>query len=123
MGRPKLDIDPIEVEKLAAMGCSNREIAAFFDCDESVIRNRFPAVVAKGQEKGKSKLRRLMWQSAEKGSYVMQIWLSKQLLGMTDKMETKKINALDGMSTEEQIKTLKDAVKFLEDKGTDENKP
>lgn len=87
MARPRLNIDPIEVEKLAAMGCSNREIAAFFDCDEAVIRKRFSAECDKGREKGKSKLRRLMWQSAERGSHVMQIWLSKQILGYAEKQE------------------------------------
>lgn len=33
------------------------------------------------------KLRQLMWQSAEKGNVVMQIWLSKNILGYSDKQE------------------------------------
>lgn len=87
MARPKLNIDSIEVEKLAAMGCTNTEIAAFFDCNETTIRDRFPEVLAKGREKGKTKLRRLQWQSAEKGNVVMQIWLGKQILGQSDRVE------------------------------------
>ncbi len=80
-------IDPIEVEKLAAMHCSTAEIAAFFECSSDTIERRFAAILIKGKEKGKSKLRRLQWQSAEKGNVVMLIWLGKQYLGQTDKQE------------------------------------
>ena len=37
MARPKkYDIDPEQVEKLAALGCTNVEIGSFFGCDESL---------------------------------------------------------------------------------------
>lgn len=87
MARPKLDIDPEEVEKLAAMHCTVNEIAAFFDCSRDTIENRFSANLANGRERGKTKLRRLQWQSAEKGNVVMQIWLGKQYLDQKDKQE------------------------------------
>ncbi len=87
MARPKKVIDPEQVLKLAAMGCMTSEIAAFFDCSSDTIERRFAAIVAKGKQQGKTKLRRLMWQNAEKGNAVMQIWLSKNILGYSDKIE------------------------------------
>lgn len=88
MARPKLDIDPNEVEKLASIGCSNQEIASFFDCSKDTIEGRFSAEVAKGRENGKTRLRRLQLQAAQKGNVVMLIWLGKQMLGQKDKHET-----------------------------------
>ena len=79
-----LDIDPTQVEKLAMMHCTNKEIAAFFNCDEKTIYNRFADVVAKGKEKGKSRLRQLQWNSAEKGNVAILIWLGKQYLGQKE---------------------------------------
>lgn len=87
MARPKIIIDPLEVEKLAAMSCSIQEIASFFGCSRDTIERRFAANILKGKDKGKIKLRRLMWQNAEKGNAVMQLWLSKNILGYTDKLE------------------------------------
>lgn len=94
MGRPKKDIDPEIVERLAQRFCSVRTIAAVVGCDEKTIRTRFPAELAKGREEGKSKLREWQWKAAENGNTTMQIWLGKQVLGQTDKREiTKKITA------------------------------
>jgi hypothetical protein len=129
MARPKLNIDPNQILKLAAMGCSNREIAAFVDCDESTIRDRFPAEVQKGRENGKTKLRRLMWQNAEKGNAVMQIWLSKNILGYVDKTEQSlvsknEINVVSSMTKEQAQKLLKkEQLKQTELQSTEEKEP
>ena len=97
MARPKKVIDPTEVEKLAAMHCSNTEIAAFFDVSVDTIERRFAGIISKGKERGKSKLRRLQWESATKGNVTMQIWLGKQLLAQRDHIETPTIEAkIDG---------------------------
>ena len=86
-GRPKIEIDSDQVRKLAAMQCTNVEIAAFFDCDEGTIRKRFSDILSKGREGGKISLRRMQWQSAEKGNTSMLIWLGKQYLGQSDKKD------------------------------------
>ena len=88
MARPKkYNIDKEQVEKLASFGCSNTEIASFFGCDESLIRKSYSEFIAKGKDKGKIRLRQLLWKSAERGNVAMQIWLSKQYLGIADKQE------------------------------------
>jgi len=89
MARPKIKIDATEVEKLAAMGCTTEEIAAFFDCSRDTIERRFAAKLLKGKERGRTRLRRLQWQAAEKGNPTLLIWLGKQYLGQSDKIEQK----------------------------------
>lgn len=95
MARPQIEIDHEEVIKLASIGCSNEEIAAFFDCSKDTIERRFAAELTKGRENGKTRLRRLQWQAATKGNVVMQIWLGKQMLGQKDKQETE--HKVDGI--------------------------
>ena len=101
MARPKkYNIDPEQVEKLASFGCSNTEIASFFGCSKDLISKSYSTNVAKGQDKGKIRLRQLLWKSAERGNVTMQIWLSKQYLGMTDKQEITTTDLPEGFSVE-----------------------
>lgn len=86
MARPKKDIDAAEVQKLAAIQCTLAEMASFFDCDISTLSKRFSKEIAKGKEEGKISLRRLQFRHAEK-SYIMAIWLGKQYLNQTEKIE------------------------------------
>ena len=100
MARPKTyDIDPIQVEKLAGLGCTNVEIGAFFGCSKDLIGKSYSTNVTKGKEKGKIRLRQLQMKSAENGNVVMQIWLGKQMLGQSDKIETKTTELPSGFST------------------------
>ncbi len=89
MARPKLDIDPEQVEKLASKLWKNTEIAAFFGCDEGTIRKRFSDILQKGREIGKTKLRDRQMQAAMDGNVTMLIWLGKQYLGQSDKVDQK----------------------------------
>jgi DNA invertase Pin-like site-specific DNA recombinase len=40
-GRPRRQINAEQVRKLAALGCSYREIANFFECNVSTIQRNF----------------------------------------------------------------------------------
>lgn len=84
-GRPRIELDKDQIVKLAAMGCTNKEIAAFFDVSQDTIGDNYSDEIQKGKEQGKVKLRRLQWQAAEKGNVVMLIWLGKQLLDQSEK--------------------------------------
>ena len=87
MARPKKFVDPVVVGKLAAINCSIAEIAAFVEVNESTIKNRFSLDIEKGREKGKASLKRKMWEvGVEKGNVTMLIWLSKQILGYSDRI-------------------------------------
>ncbi len=108
MGRKKLDIDEDQVEKLAMIGCTSREIGAVMGVGQTTIERRFGAILDKGRELGKTSLRRAMWRSAtgENASVAMQIFLSKQTtwLGYADKVESKSehdVKGLPGLTLDE----------------------
>jgi hypothetical protein len=86
-GRPKLQIDEEQLRRLAAMQCTYEEIAAFFECHTNTIRNRFKDIIEQERLKARASLRREMFRSALEGDQRMQVWLSKQYLGMAEKTE------------------------------------
>lgn len=86
-GRPKADIDPVKLRKLAEIHCTVDEIAAVMGCSKDTLERRFAAVIREGKEQGKMSLRRLQWKRAQAGSDKMLIWLGKQLLGQKDRHE------------------------------------
>ena len=107
MARPKLKIDESLVEKLAAIQCTPREIGAIVGCSEDTILGRFSALVSKGKEHGRMSLRRAMFKRAISGNATMMIWLSKQYLGMTDKVESKEDKTIELTYRKvEEIKTM-----------------
>lgn len=89
MSRKKLDIDPKKVETLARHGMTNLEIAEVFDCDNSTIGKRFSKILTKGRADRKHSLRRRQWKAAMQGNIPMLIWLGKNELDQSDKLETK----------------------------------
>lgn len=87
MGRKPLDIKPEQVTRLAAIGCTNEEIASVLGCSHDTIVRRFKAVLAEGRLQGKASLRKKQFELALAGNTTMLIWLGKQVLGQTDKQE------------------------------------
>lgn len=94
MGRPPIPIDKKTFEKLCAIHCTKEEIASVFECSDDTINNwckstygdTFSAIYKRYQGVGKMSLRRLQFKLAEK-SASMAIFLGKQYLGQTDKVE------------------------------------
>jgi hypothetical protein len=86
-GRPKLNIDPELVEKLAGIGCPNKEIAAIVGCSVDTLDRHFAEVIAKGRENGKTRLRKKQIEVALAGNVTMLIFLGKNMLGQADKQE------------------------------------
>jgi hypothetical protein len=85
VGRPKLNIDPEQVIRLARLHCTMQEMADFFGCHRETLRDNFSSEIAKGRSEGNISLRRKQWQIAvEKGNAVMLIWLGKQMLGQVN---------------------------------------
>lgn len=78
-----------QVEKLGTIHCTWREICAVVGEKEDYLQKRFSEFYEKGRERGKMTLRRQMFHTAMGGNVTMQIWLSKQYLGMADKQEIK----------------------------------
>jgi hypothetical protein len=94
MGRPRKEIDWNEFEKLCKLQCTLDEICGWFGvCDETLnarckehYGETFSVIFKQKRGSGKASLRRTLWKQAEK-SPAAAIWLSKQHLGMTDKIE------------------------------------
>lgn len=91
--RAKAAPDPFvtaeKVEALAALGMNGTDIAAYFGTSKSTISKKYAAIIEKGRERLKVSLRQAQIKAALEGSNVMLIWLGKQLLGQSDKIETK----------------------------------
>lgn len=92
MGRPKIEIDKVEFEKLCAIWCNENEIAGWFDCSvdtlsrwcKSTYGTTFADVYAQKASKGAVSLRRKQFELAQKGNVGLLIWLGKQKLGQRE---------------------------------------
>lgn len=85
IGRDKTVVPPDQVEELAGLGCTNREIAQFFGIEESNVSRHFAANLEKGRSRQKIRLRRAMMDNATKHhNAAVQIFLAKNMLKMSD---------------------------------------
>ena len=82
-----------DVYKLATMGCSDREIATWFDIKEDTLRYNFAEIIAKGREDMKQSLRRAQIRLALSGNATMLIWLGKNILGQSENPVNNEANA------------------------------
>lgn len=94
MGRPRIEIDWKEFDKLCGLQCSLEEIAGWFNCSVDTIENRvkevhgitFSEYFAQKRSSGKISLRRKQYELAMSGNATMLLWLGKQYLGQTEKV-------------------------------------
>lgn len=95
-GRPKKEIDKKSFENLCNLQCTKEEICGFLDIDEKTLTRwcketygeGFSEVYKKVASGGKISLRRKQFSKAvNEGNTTMLIWLGKQYLGQSDKME------------------------------------
>ena len=93
-GLRKKVVSPEDVYKLAALGMSNREIARWFDIDHQVVNYNFQTIIDKGREDMKTSLRRAMLKNALSGNAALQIFLAKNMLGMSDNPQTSEDNKI-----------------------------
>lgn len=85
VGRGNLVIDPLDVQKLSALGCNLKEISDFFGAKPDTIKRNFADYIQKGQSELNISLRRAMIHNATQNmNATIQIWLSKNMLGMRD---------------------------------------
>jgi len=87
-GRPKRKIDLALVKELSEIQCTISEISAVMNIPESTLKTRpdFSTTYKSGLEVGKKSLRRIQFDLAKK-SAGMAIWLGKQYLNQTEKIE------------------------------------
>lgn len=77
-------VPPDQVYELAAIGCTNAEIAAFFNIKTDTLARNFASELAKGREYTKTRLRMNMFKAADNLNPAILIFLAKNILGMSD---------------------------------------
>ncbi len=96
-GRPKYEIDYKTLLGLCKLQCTGEECAAVLEVDYDTLNNRlkedgeggFSDFFKKHSAGGRASLRRRQFKAADDGNVTMLIWLGKQYLGQTDRMEQK----------------------------------
>lgn len=83
----KKEINPEQVQKLASIGCTNKEIADILGCSHDTLTRRFSEDLETGRSQGKASLRRKQYELAMSGNAAMLIWLGKQVLNQSEKQE------------------------------------
>lgn len=91
-GKKKRVVTPDDVYKLAALGCTDKDIATWFDIEYSTLRYNFSDIIQKGREDLKQALRQAMIKNALNGNAALQIFLAKNMLGMSDNPADSEVN-------------------------------
>ena len=106
------DISEESVRRLASYGCTQEEIADFFDTSRSVITARFGQAFKLGAAEVRTNVRKWQIRRARKGSDTMLIHLGKQYCGQSEKTESR-----ESVSIESPIKLV------MPDNGRDPEAP
>ena len=102
MARPKVKIDLAELEKLCGMQATDEEVAAFFEVSTKTIerrrqQKRFREVMERGKAKGRVSVRRALFRLATNGNIAAAIFLSKNLLGYKDYVNSELTGVAGGL--------------------------
>ena len=89
MGRKKKEVDLEKVENMASFACTQEEIAVECGFERTLFHTRKDVREAytNGFNKAKTRLRVAMFKAATAGNTSMQVWLSKQYLGMKESFD------------------------------------
>lgn len=95
MARPKAIIDFNLVDEYLKAQCNGASIAGIlgihpdtlYTAIEENYKVSYSAYSQQKRAEGKEVLRKKLWDTAHGGNVVMQIWLSKQYLGMSESLE------------------------------------
>lgn len=93
-GRPQVNIDKNQFEKLCAMWCTLEDVTGFFECSEETVRrfckreykDTFDHVSKQFAGKGRISLRKNQLELSKKNA-AMAIFLGKNYLGQSDNPE------------------------------------
>jgi len=88
VGRPKKELDKDIIANLSKIGCTQEEIGSVVGISARTLQRRYAEIIEVNKNIGRSSLRKKMWQTALRGNPNMQIFLSKNVLGMKDRVET-----------------------------------
>lgn len=87
MGRPLIPVDENKIAELALNGARNSEIAYIIGIDDKTLVDRFSRLLNKKRAERRLTLRTAQTSKAMSGDATMLIWLGKNELEQTDKVE------------------------------------
>lgn len=114
-GRPEIHIDLHQLKSFMRLSPNLKDTADFFDVSEDKIEDTikkhfglsFPEFRDKNAVHSRMGIKRKMIEKALSGDNTMLIWLSKNMLGMSDKVETKlDVSSMSDEELEKKIKEL-----------------
>ena len=109
VGRPKAKVDVEILKNLASIGCPTYEIASVVGVSARTLERNYAEIIDTYREKGKSSLRKKMYDKAvKKDNTMMQIFLSKNMLGMSDKVQQTNVTEPLPLIIEAQAEDVKD---------------
>jgi hypothetical protein len=90
IGRPKKELDEEVIARLSQIGCTQEEIGSVVGISARTLQRRYADLIQDNKNIGRSSLRKKLWSKAMRGqgNDKLLIWLSKNELGMVDKIHT-----------------------------------
>ena len=115
IGRQGIPVPPDEVELMASIGCTDREIAEYFGVNDDTLRYNLKDFLINGRQNLKNSLRRAQLRVALDGNPTLLIWLGKQILGQQENpSNTDDVRALP-WSDDDDVDTVTDVEDITED--------
>lgn len=123
VGRPIKQIDKAQFEKLCGLQCTLEELCCYFDCDNKTLEKwckktykmNFSDIFKIKKGNGKISLRRKQFEVAMSGNPTMLIWLGRNILNQTDKIEVD-VSTIDDTTREAVDNLVNEARKRKNDK-------
>lgn len=123
VGRPIKQIDKAQFEKLCGLQCTLEEFCCYFDCDNKTLEKwckktykmNFSDIFKIKKGNGKISLRRKQFEVAMSGNPTMLIWLGRNILNQTDKIEVD-VSTIDDATREAVDNLVNEARKRKNDK-------
>jgi hypothetical protein len=116
-GRPLIEIDYDNVKAMRKIQCTEKEIASVLEMSYRGFQERkkrdevLRDALEFGEANGKVSLRREMYRKAMTGNVSMLIWMSKNILGMSDRLQTSHSDAKTGVLVVPQAQSVEDWAK------------
>ena len=116
-GRPRINLEPEQVRKLAAIHCTVDEIADVMAVSRDTIYRNYKDQLDMGRAEGKMSLRADQLKAAKNGSGAMLIWLGKQILGQKDQQEIAVVDEEEKRLSEEDVDAMLNKITGNENSG------
>jgi hypothetical protein len=116
VGRPFKEIDTGLLQRLAKIHCTMNEISEIMGVSVDTLTRNYADLIKEAKAHGNASIRRKQYKKAMSGDNTMLIWLGKQLLKQSDKIDaTLTVNQFEGMKPEDLLTQARELVRVLEE--------